>query len=108
MDYQTEVGKLTTTPEFELFAIHNHEVMTFGDYMRNVLNQKDYKDEVFAWDAVLYTIPNGEYFTLTDSFKGNYGKLPAGQYILTKKVRFEDQNGDFFIRTYAAEFTIEK
>lgn len=105
-EHQKVVGKFTTSPAFELRAIHNGKVISFGDYMRNVLNQKDYEDKVLAWDCVLYTLPSGEIFTLTDSFKLTYGDLPVGEYLLCKEVRFEDANGNFTIRTYTAPFAV--
>lgn len=105
-EHQKVIGKFTTTPAFELRAIHNGKAISFGDYMRNVLNQKDYEDKILAWDCVLYTLPSGEAFTLTDNFKLTYGELPIGEYILCKEVRFEDENGNFKIRTYTAPFAV--
>lgn len=105
-EHQKVIGKFTTSPAFELRAIHNDKVISFGDYMRNVLNQKDYEEKVLAWDCVLYTLPSGEVFTLTDSFKLTYGDLPVGEYVLCKEIRFEDANGNFKIRTYTAPFSV--
>ena len=105
-EHQKEVGKLTVTPEYEIRAIHKEQPISFGDYMREVLGQKHYKDKIFSWDSVIYTIESGEVYTLTSDLDVTYGKLPLGEYIIYKKVRFEDKNGNYSIRTYCAPFAI--
>lgn len=114
-EHQTEVGRLTVTPEYEIRAIYNNQVVSFGDYMRNVLKNTDYKDKIFSWDSVIYTIPSGENYTLTSDLKTtyieshkdpNYNKLPKGQYLFCKKVRLEDKNGNYAIKLYTAPFTV--
>ncbi len=105
-EHQKEVGRLTVTPEYEIRAIYKDEPVSFGEYMREALGQKDYKDKVFSWDSVIYTIPSGEVYTLTSDLDVTYGELPLGEYIIYKKVRFEDENGNYSIRTYCAPFAI--
>lgn len=105
-EYQKETGKLTVTPEFEIRAIHKEKPVSFGYYMREVLGQTDYKDKILSWDSVIYTIPNNETYTLKSSLIATYGKLPLGEYALYKKVRLEDGNGSYTIRTYYATFAI--
>ena len=105
-EHQKEVGTLTVTPEYEIRAIYKNEPVSFGFYMREVLGQKHYKDKIFSWDSVIYTIKSGEVLTLTSDLNVTYGKLPLGEYIIYKKVRFEDKNGNYSIRTYCAPFAI--
>ncbi len=105
-EHQKEVGKLTVTPEYEIRAIYKDKPVSFGEYMREALGQKNYKDKIFSWDTVIYTIPSGEVYTLTSDLDVTYGKLPLGEYIIYKKVRFEDKNGNYSIRTYCAPFAI--
>lgn len=105
-EHQKEVGRLTVTPEYEIRAIYKDEPVSFGEYMREALGQKDYKDKVFSWDSVIYTIPSGEVYTLTSDLDVTYGELPLGEYLIYKKVRFEDANGNYSIRTYCAPFAI--
>ncbi len=105
-EHQKEVGKLTVTPEYEICAIHKEAPVSFGFYMREVLGQKHYKDKIFSWDSVIYTIPSGESYTLTSDLDVTYGKLPLGEYLIYKKVRFEDKNSNYTIRTYCAPFAI--
>ncbi|MBO5211736.1 MAG: hypothetical protein J6B80_07400 [Clostridia bacterium] len=105
-EHQKPVGRLTVTPEYEIRAIYKDKPISFGDYMREALGQKDYKDKVFSWDSVIYTIPSGEVYTLTSDLDVTYGELPLGEYIIYKKVRFEDENGNYSIRTYCAPFAI--
>ena len=103
---QKEVGRLTVTPEYEIRAIYKDKPISFGDYMREALGQKHYKDKIFSWDSVIYTIESGEVYTLTSDLDVTYGKLPLGEYLIYKKVRFEDKNGNYSIRTYCATFAI--
>ncbi|MBE6780694.1 MAG: hypothetical protein E7545_06930 [Ruminococcaceae bacterium] len=105
-EHQKEVGRLTVTPEYEIRAIHKEAPVSFGFYMREVLGQKHYKDKIFSWDSVIYTIPSGESYTLTSDLDVTYGKLPLGEYLIYKKVRFEDKDGNYSIRTYCAPFAI--
>ncbi len=105
-EHQKEVGRLTVTPEFEIRAIHKEQPISFGDYMRDVLGQAHYQDKMFSWDSVIYTIKSGEVFTLTSDLDVTYGELPVGEYLIYKKVRFEDKNGNYSIRTYCAPFAI--
>ena len=105
-EHQKETGKLTVTPEFEIRAIHKEKPVSFGYYMREVLGQTDYKDKILSWDSVIYTLPNNETYTLKSSLIATYGKLPLGEYALYKKVRLEDGNGSYTIRTYCATFAI--
>ncbi len=107
-EHQKEVGRLTVTPEYEIRAIHKEAPVSFGFYMREVLGQKHYKDKIFSWDTVIYTIPSGESYTLTSDLDVTYGKLPLGEYLIYKKVRFEDKDGNYTIRTYCAPFAIIK
>lgn len=104
--HQKVKGNLSTSPEFELYAIHNGQTLTFGDYMRDILNKKDYEDKILSWDAVLYMIQDGKTLTLDDDFSLTYGELPIGTYILCKKARIDDQNGNYEIRTYTAKFAV--
>ncbi len=105
-EHQKDVGRLTVTPEYEIRAIYKDEPVSFGFYMREALGQKHYKDKIFSWDSVIYTIKSGEVFTLTSDLDVTYGELPLGEYIIYKKVRFEDKNGNYSIRTYCAPFAI--
>jgi hypothetical protein len=105
-EHQKEVGRLTVTPEYEIRAIYKDKPISFGDYMREALGQKHYKDKIFSWDSVIYTIESGEVYTLTSDLDVTYGKLPLGEYLIYKKVRFEDKNGNYSIRTYCAPFAI--
>lgn len=105
-EHQKQVGKLTVTPEYEIRAIYKDAPVSFGEYMREALGQTHYQDKIFSWDTVIYTIPSGEVYTLTSDLDVTYGKLPLGEYIIYKKVRFEDKNGNYSIRTYCAPFAI--
>ncbi len=105
-EHQKEVGRLTVTPEYEIRAIYKDEPVSFGFYMREVLGQKDYEDKILTWDSVIYTIPSGEVYTLTSDLDVTYGELPLGEYLIYKKVRFEDEDGNYTIRTYCAPFAI--
>ena len=105
-EHQKEVGRLTVTPEYEIRAIYKDEPVSFGFYMREALGQKHYEDKIFSWDSVIYTIESGEVYTLTSDLDVTYGKLPLGEYLIYKKVRFEDANGNYSIRTYCAPFAI--
>lgn len=105
-EHQKEVGRLTVTPEYEIRAIYKDEPVSFGFYMREALGQKHYEDKIFSWDSVIYTIESGEVYTLTSDLDVTYGELPLGEYLIYKKVRFEDANGNYSIRTYCAPFAI--
>ena len=107
-EHQKEVGRLTVTPEFEIRAMYNNQILSFGDYMRNIIKDKNYEDKILSWDTVIYTIPSGNYYTLTDSFSGTYGKLPKGNYFLYKKVRFEDKDGNYSIKIYSTPFSVNE
>jgi beta-lactamase regulating signal transducer with metallopeptidase domain len=101
----TVKGSLTTDPEFEIKAIHNGKVISFGDYMRNVLHY-DYADPEFAWDTVLYTIAQNKETSIDQYLLGTYGNLPVGQYLLCKKVTLTTDSGERKTKVYTAEFAI--
>ena len=101
----TVKGSLTTDPEFEIKAIDNGKVISFGDYMRNVLHY-DYADPEFAWDTVLYTIAQNKETSIDQYLLGTYGNLLVGQYLLCKKVTLTTASGDRKTKVYTADFAI--
>lgn len=98
-------GTLTTSPEYEIKALYNGKVLTFGEYMRDVLNY-DYADPEFGWDCVLYTINPDSTFTLDINLNVTYGKLPEGIYIFCKPVSLETEAGERLSKTYTATFAV--
>ncbi len=103
--HKSTEGILTTGPDYDIRALYNGETISFGDYMRNVLN-KEYEDKTLSWDAVLYTIPtNG-----TLSVDGNLGTFctdfPKGEYVLCKPVYLEHENGERVMKMYTRRFTV--
>ncbi len=103
--HKSTEGILATGPDYDIRAIYNGETISFGDYMRKVLN-KEYEDKTLSWDAVLYTIPtNG-----TLSVDGNLGTFctdfPKGEYVLCKPVYLEHENGDRVMKMYTCRFTV--
>ncbi len=101
----TVKGTLTTSPEFEIKAIHNGKSIPYGEYMRNVL-KKDYEDPEFAWDTVLYTIAQNKETSIDEYLLGTYDNLPVGQYLLCKKVILTTESGERKTKVYTADFAI--
>ena len=81
------------------------KVITFGEYMRNVLHY-DYADPEFAWDTVLYTIAQNKETSIDQYLLGTYGNLPVGQYLLCKNVTLTTESGDRKTKVYTVEFAV--
>ncbi len=100
-------GTLTTLPEYEIRAILHGETISFGDYMRNILG-KNYRDTDFTWDSEIFTIHPGTDLTLHGDLRTTYGELPAGEYVLCKKVYLTAASGEVVPRVYSARFVVEE
>ncbi len=100
-------GTLTTSPEYEIKAVYNDEIISFDDYMRKVLG-KTYADATPTWDTVLYTIPNDETFKIESvlNVSDENGGLPLGEYVLSKQVTLNTEDGNKIIKFYTTTFEI--
>ena len=87
----TEVGELTTSPEYMVRLVRNGETAT-------------YMDEVFAWDTVLYNIVLGGETVIDGDFRMTYGSLPPDQYVLCKPVQLRTVDGEVLTKIYTAQF----
>ena len=101
---QTVDGSITASAEYELLALHEGQMISFGSYMRDVLGY-DYAEPLMAWDSVLYCLaPDGE--LMIPGSLAPYGTLPVGQYVLRKPMALTDSDGRTHIRDYFVEFAI--
>ena len=101
---QTVAGSIITSPEYEILALHNGEIISLGSYMRNVLGY-DYAEPLMAWDSMLYCVlPDGE--LVIPGSLAPYGTLPAGQYVLRKPIALTDSAGKTVTMDYYAQFAI--
>ena len=101
---QTVAGSITASAEYEVLALHDGELISFGSYMRDVLGY-DYAEPLMAWDSVLYSLaPDGE-LVLPGSL-APYGTLPVGQYVLRKPMQLTDSDGRTHTMDYFVEFAI--
>ena len=96
-------GQLTTGPEYEIKAIHNGKLMSYGKYIREVKGF-GYEDKIWAWDTVLYTIPKDGVCTLNGTTKLFDDEFPEGEYVICKPVTLEDENGNRTTREYTYVF----
>lgn len=76
----------TLSPEYSIRAyVENGETVSLANYMQ-LCGINNYTEPSLAWDDVLYTLSAGEKLTLSENLKFTYGDLPAGNYLLVKKV----------------------
>ncbi len=101
----TMTGTLTTSPQYDIRAYHNGEWISFGNYMRNVLNY-DYADPDLGWDDVLYTIKTDDTLVLHENLQVTYGSLPVGQYLLCKIVKLTTDSGEVIEKVYSAQIAV--
>ena len=101
---QTVDGSITASAEYEVLALHDGELISFGSYMRDVLGY-DYAEPLMAWDSVLYSLaPDGE--LVIPGSLAPYGTLPVGQYVLRKPMQLTDSDGRTHTMDYFVEFAI--
>ena len=90
---------VTYGPEYDLNVVYNGKIITFGEYMRDVL-KREYEDRVFSWDAVLYTLPDNGSYTFNVDLNSFCSDFPAGKYIVSKPVTIETEDGTRWKKTY--------
>lgn len=104
-EYMKTEGDLTTDPSYEIHAIYNNDTITFGDYMRNVLKQS-YEDQIYAWNTILYLINNDTETSYNIDLYLTYGKLPIGEYVISKNVMLTTVSGEMMSRVYTTSFSV--
>lgn len=87
----TELGELTTSPEYMVRLVRNGETAV-------------YTDKIFSWDTVLYTIVQGGETVIDGDFRTTYGTLPPDQYVLCKPVQLRTVDGEVLTKIYTAQF----
>ena len=102
--FMAEAGILTISPEYEIRGYYNGEAIPFETYM-GTLGVK-YEAKQFAWDTVLYTIPENKETAYKENLAVTYGSLPVGEYVLLKSVYFETESGDRLAKVYTERFAI--
>lgn len=102
--FMAEAGILTISPEYEIRGYYNGEAIPFETYM-GTLGVK-YEAKQFAWDTVLYTIPENKETAYKENLTVTYGSLPVGEYVLLKSVYFETESGDRLAKVYTERFAI--
>ena len=101
---QTVEGSIITTPEYEIMALHEGQIISLDSYMRHVLGY-DYAEPLMSWDSVLYCVlPDGE--LVIPGSLAPYGTLPVGQYVLRKPMQLTDSEGKTHSMDYFVEFAI--
>ncbi len=97
-------GKLTTSPEYELYVDYEGKRITYQEYAK--LKGLLYNGP-FAWDCVLYTIEENGWLTLNEDISLTYGKLPEGKYYIKKNIVYYGDDGEQKEKDYYAEFIVE-
>lgn len=97
-------GKLTTSPEYELYVDYEGKRITYQEYAK--LKGLLYNGP-FAWDCVLYTIEENGWLTLNEDISRTYGKLPEGKYYIKKNIVYYGNDGEQKEKDYYAEFIVE-
>ncbi len=97
-------GKLTTSPEYELYVDYEGKRITYQEYAK--LKGLLYNGP-FAWDCVLYTIEENGWLILNEDISLTYGKLPEGKYYIKKNVVYYGDDGECEDKDYYAEFIVE-
>ena len=97
-------GKLTTSPEYELYVDYEGKRITYQEYAK--LKGLPYNGP-FAWDCVLYTIEENGWLTLNEDISRTYGKLPEGKYYIKKNIVYYGNDGEQKEKDYYAEFIVE-
>ncbi len=98
-------GKLTVSSIYTIRAYHDGAWISFGDYMRDVLNH-NYDGPKDGWGDESYIIKADDSLVLHENLKETYGKLPVGQYLLFKSVELTDDNDKTITRWYTARFDV--
>lgn len=105
-EWMKEEGELSTSAMYGLYAIHNGEMMQYGDYMRKVLGKDDYEDQEYAWDDAAHIIEKDGVTTIEGDLFYTYRELPPGTYQLWKRVMLKNEKGEEQYRIYTVDFAI--
>lgn len=104
-DSMTVDGELTTSHAYEIQVIYEDEILSLGEYYRDVL-WYDYFDVEIGWDDELYTISQDKETVYSENLQYTYGELPSGTYRISKTVTLTTASGEQSTRTYTAEFAV--
>ncbi len=103
-----KVAYFTTGEAYEICAIHNGRIISFGDYMRDVLG-KEYEEREIFWHLLQYQGTPDKEIQIETALRmfDETGGLPTGEYILYKPVTVHYTDGREETRYCAARINSE-